>query len=457
MQKHPGSFRDPNGFVYWNDGMLLRQVNPAYAENYDYFKSNLYDLLIERTLIVAHEEVSLEQSHAPNAYKVLRPQLIPFISYPYEWSFAQLKDAALLTLRIQKIALKRGMTLKDASSYNIQFLNGSPIFLDTLSFEKYVEGEPWVAYRQFCQHFLAPLALAAHSDVSLLKLLMIHLDGIPLEVASHLLPWRTNFNLGLRLHLHLHAKSQTQHQNSNPQQNQKRITLTKKALNNIIQNLEDVISSLSWSPHQTAWHDYYEGDSYSDTGFTHKQALCRAYLEQIAPKMAWDIGANAGEFSQIAAAMGVETIAWDYDYGAVQLHYEKIRETGRQHVLPLIQDLTNPSPAIGWAGEERESLKERGRGVDVVMALALIHHIVIGNNVPLAKFAHFLQQLAPYIIVEFIPKSDAKVKTLLASRLDIFDSYHEAGFREAMAAHFDLVRAEPIQHSERTLFLYKRR
>lgn len=457
MQKHPSSFRDPNGFIYWDGETLLRQVNPSYAEHYEWFQEKLYPLLVERELIVPHSEVSTTKAYSSEAYKVIAPQPIPFISYPYEWSFTQLKDAALLTLRIQKIALKRGMILKDASAYNVQFLNGKPIFIDTLSFEKYTEGEPWVAYRQFCQHFLAPLALATHCDISLLKLLVTHIDGVPLELASRLLPWTTRFQPGLRLHIHMHAKVQTQYQTSDPNHPIKQIRVKKDTLNNIIQNLEDVIQSLSWSPKQTAWADYYEGDSYTDDSFADKKKLCREYLTQIAPKLVWDLGANTGDFSKISGDMGIQTVSWDYDYGAVQIHYDNVKSEQRQHILPLVLDLTNPSPSIGWAHEERKSLIDRANSVDAIMALALIHHIVIGNNVPLQSFSRFLHQLAPYAIVEFVPKSDAKVKTLLVSRLDIFDDYHEKGFEAAMGEFFDLISANKINNSERTLYLFKRK
>lgn len=454
MQKHAASFRDPNGFIYQSSGELLRQVNQQYAEHYDWFQKNLYPFLTERDLIVQHEEVDLSRAYSDAAYRVLKPEPIPFISYPYEWSFAQLKDAALLTLRIQKIALKRGMTLKDASAYNVQFKNGKPVFIDTLSFEKYREGEPWVAYRQFCQHFLAPLALAGYVDVSLLKLLRTYIDGIPLEVASRMLPLRTQFRLSLRMHIHMHAKAQAQHQDAGGEKSGQ-LSLKKGTLSNIVQSLEDTIEGLSWSPEQTAWSDYYDGDSYSETGFAHKKALCAQYLEEVSPRMVWDLGANAGDFSQIAAEKGAETVSWDYDYGAVQIHYEQLKQSGRQHILPLILDLTNPSPAIGWANQERNSLIQRAEGVDMVMALALIHHIVIGNNVPMSRFAEFLHQLAPHVIVEFVPKADPKVQTLLASRLDIFDSYHEDGFRDAMSDYFDLIHEHRINDSKRTLFLYR--
>jgi len=189
------SFRDPSGFVFWQDGAIYRQINTIYKEDYDrLMTSGLHKALVEEGLIVSHEEVALQSAAPQVAYKVIRPDQVPFISYPYEWSFSQLKGAALATLRIQRKALDFGMSLKDCSAYNMQFMKGKPVFIDTLSFEKYQEGSPWVAYRQFCQHFLAPLALMSHRDSRLGQLLRIHLDGVPLDLASKLLPRRTHFS-----------------------------------------------------------------------------------------------------------------------------------------------------------------------------------------------------------------------------------------------------------------------
>ena len=209
------SFRDPSGHVFISEGTVFRQVNSAYKEHYDHLlESGLYDVLVNSRLLVRHEEVGFDSVGSADSYKVLKPQLIPFISYPYEWSFSQLKVAALATLEVQKKALEFGMTLKDASAYNWQFLNGRPILIDTLSFEKYQDGNPWVAYRQFCQHFLAPLALMGYGHIGLGQLSRIHIDGIPLDLASSLLPMRTRIRPSLHIHIHLHARLQGKYASS---------------------------------------------------------------------------------------------------------------------------------------------------------------------------------------------------------------------------------------------------
>ncbi|MGE5373519.1 MAG: SAM-dependent methyltransferase, partial [Bacteroidota bacterium] len=203
------SFRDPSGFLFIREGVLYRQVNQKYAQEYArLMESGLYEKLVKARLLVPHVEVEGVQPESGECFRVIQPERVPFISYPYEWSFGQLKDAALASLSIQKRALKLGMSLKDASAYNIQFVHGKATLIDTLSFELYKEGQPWVAYRQFCQHFLAPLSLMALKDVRLSQLLRVYIDGIPLDLASELLPWRTQLNFGLMTHIHLHAGAQ---------------------------------------------------------------------------------------------------------------------------------------------------------------------------------------------------------------------------------------------------------
>ncbi|MFH1827327.1 MAG: SAM-dependent methyltransferase, partial [bacterium] len=204
------SFRDPSGSVFYKGDKVYRQVNKSYKSDFDLFISSGLKKSLEKSgLILSSKAIETKNLKSNNTYKVLEVQKIPYISYPYEWSFSQLKDVALLTLQIQKQALEHGMSLKDASSYNVQFFKGKPVFIDILSFEKYIDGKPWIAYKQFCQHFLAPLALMAYKDIRLNQLFKIYLDGIPLDLTSKLLPKKTWLNLSFLIHLHVHAKSQT--------------------------------------------------------------------------------------------------------------------------------------------------------------------------------------------------------------------------------------------------------
>jgi len=451
------SFRDPSGFIFNRDGEIFRQVNNSYQKEFDKLvSSGLYDDLIAQGRLVRHTETSEPPADNSLVYKVIRPEPIPFISYPYEWSFSQLKDAALLTLAVTKSAIDKGMILKDASAYNIQFVDGSPVLIDTLSFGLYKEGKPWEAYRQFCQHFLAPLALAALVDIRLVQLLRVYIDGIPLDLASELLPQKTRIGLsGLALHIHMHARMQKQFAD-NTTATSTAVSLGKASLLNLINGLEKTVASLKWEPKGTEWGDYYNVTNYSDNALKLKGDIVGGMIEQANPKTVWDLGANNGLFSREASKRGIETIASDIDPAAVEKNYLAVKQYGEKHLLPLVIDLTNPSASIGWAHQERESLLARGP-VELVMALALIHHLAISNNVPLEKVAEFLASAGNWAIVEFVPKSDSQVKRLLATRKDIFDSYTEAGFEKAFDGYFKLVTKVPLQGSERTLYLFTKK
>ncbi len=323
-----GSFRDPAGFLFWRDGELFRQVNPCYAGDYDHLlSSGLYDELVDAGLLVSHEEVhepackGLMPTSTAAAHKIIRPRRLAFISYPYEWCFSQLKDAALTTLRIQRLAMARNMWLKDASAYNVQLdpHDGRQTLIDTLSLERYPEGRPWIAYRQFCQHFLAPLALMARCDARLGQLLRVHLDGVPLDLAMRLLPWRTRFSPGLLMHLHLHARMQRRHagegrpeirntkyeiRNKSKIQstNDRKEVLGRRSLNLLLSSLERAVESLECRAGTSAWGDYYASmHNYTPESLKAKERIVAELLDQARPKTVWDLGANDGRFSRLAA------------------------------------------------------------------------------------------------------------------------------------------------------------
>jgi hypothetical protein len=294
------SFRDPSGFVFFYDGSIYRQVNIIYKENYDHLiDSGLYERLVDSGLLISHEEVGKDYAKTDKAYRILKPEFIQFISYPYEWCFSQLKDAALTTLEIQKTALEFGMSLKDSSAYNIQFMKGKPVFIDTLSFEKYREGQIWVAYRQFCQHFLAPLALMRYRDIRLNQLFRVQIDGIPLDLANSLLPFRTRFRFSLFSHIHLHAKSQKHFADKTVNKSGHKMGL--RAFWGLVDNLESAVKKLKWQPKGTEWADYYEDTNYSPDALHLKKQLISEFLDKIGPKMVWDFGANTGLLSRIAS------------------------------------------------------------------------------------------------------------------------------------------------------------
>jgi len=416
--------------------------------------SGLYAKLVKAGLLIPHVEVDQAGAENELAYKVIQPELVPFISYPYEWSFSQLKDAALATLSIQKRALKMDMSLKDASAYNIQFVRGKAALIDTLSFEIYKEGEPWIAYRQFCQHFLAPLALMCYRDVRLSQLLRIYIDGVPLDLASKLLPAKTKLKFGLLTHLHIHAGAQKRY--SDRAVSPRKGGMSREAMQGLIESLENTIRKLSWQPKGTEWGAYYEATNYSSPAFEHKKNLVREWSSQLKPALIWDLGGNTGVFSREAASGGAFTVSFDIDPAAVEQNYQVVKKNKEQNILPLLLDLTNPSPAIGWDHAERDSFSQRGPA-NMGLALAVIHHLAISNNVPLPQLADFFASKCRTLVIEFVPKSDSQVQKLLASREDIFPNYTREGFEAAFSTRFNTEKMELIHDSERTLYMMERR
>jgi ribosomal protein L11 methylase PrmA len=454
-QRLGASFRDPSGFLFTRNALLYRQVNQAYQAEYDKLvSSGLYDKLVKARLIIPHAEVDLEPAEPSLAYKIIRPEPLDFVSYPYEWSFSQLKDAALTTMKIQKLALEAGMSLKDSSAYNIQFHRGRPLLIDTLSFETYREGEPWVAYRQFCQHFLAPLALMAHTDVRLSQLLRVYIDGVPLDLASRLLPRRTRLDFGLLTHVHIHASAQQRYADKTVEKAAVTRRMSRVAFLGLMDSLESTTRKLRWKPAGTEWGDYYTASSshYTPAASEKKRLAVSQFIQRVAPSRVWDLGANTGEFSRLASSLNIPTVAFDIDPAAVELGYQTVVEKKETHLLPLVLDLTNPSPGLGWSNHERLSLIERGP-VDAVLALALIHHLAISNNVPLPHLAAFFRQLANWLIIEFVPKDDSQVQKLLATRQDIFPDYTVDGFENAFSAYFTLHEKVTLEESPRILYL----
>ena len=449
------SFRDPSGFVFRRGNQLFRQVHEHHSPDWQAFvSSGLYDQLVERHRLVRHNEVSSEFAFDERAWRVLEVEEVPFVSYPYEWTFGQLKDAALLTLDVQAAAVAAGMTLKDASAYNVLFDGVRPVLIDGLSFERRAEDEPWIAYRQFCQHFLAPLALMSGRDVRAGLLLRDFIDGIPLDLAAGLLPAGSRFRLGLATHLHLHARAQRQRSSPAASQGGKS-RLSRGRLEALIDSLRSTIQGLKWEPSGTQWSDYGDTTSYSEQGAASKRALVERFLRASEGEWVWDVGANTGAFSRLAADLGRKVVALDADAAAAEQNYRSLRRDGAAGILPLVMDLTNPSPALGWAHQERRSLDERANA-DVLLALALVHHLAIGNNVPFPQLSVFLARLGRQLIIEFVPKTDPRVVDMLSNRRDVFPDYTLDGLKAAFERDWRLLDEEPIEDSQRTLLRFVR-
>lgn len=444
------SFKDKDAQVYFENNILYRRIYNSYKNDYDLLiNSGLYKTLTKQSLLIEHTEI---ENSSDEIYKVIKPEEV-FITYPWEWCFSQFKNAALATLKIQKEALNYGMSLKDANCYNIQFKHNKPLLIDTTSFEIYKDGEPWVAYKQFCENFLATLALMAYKDIRLNKLLISNINGIPLDLASKLLPFKTKFNLGLQFHIHMHSKMQSKYNDTNKKQTN--IKISKNSQKALLDNLINCITNIKLPEYSTEWEDYYSFTNYSDESFEKKKSIILEYKNTVNPKIIWDFGANTGVFSRLFADTADEILALDIDPLAIEKNYNFALKNNEENIRPIVFDMINPSPAIGWNNQERGDLRSRAKNVDMAMALALIHHLRITYNIPFCKMAEYFSQIAPYLIIEFIEKDDSQIQKMLLNRKDVFDDYNEQAFENAFTKKYTIIKKDKITNTRRTLYLMK--
>ncbi|HXF54277.1 MAG TPA: class I SAM-dependent methyltransferase [Hyphomicrobiaceae bacterium] len=444
------SFRDPAGELFWQAGAIYRGVNPCYERQFhSALNSGLLEGCVADGLLLPFEIVDAATARY---VALLKPRQLSFISYPYEWSFDQLKDAAVLTLKLHLRALPHGMLLKDASAFNVQLVDGRPCLIDHLSFDLVSEHSAWPAYGQFCRHFLAPLALMAYVDLGLGRLLQTHIDGVPLDLAVRLLPRRAWLRPGLFLHLCLHARMVEKHAGS-----AKKVAarpLSAEAMTAIARSLLALVEKLSPRRQATEWGSYYADTNYSAAAFSAKERIVRELVQASAARTVWDIGANDGHFSRLIRDLADEIVSIDVDPRAVNSNYLRCRRNDIRNIVPLLADINSPTPALGFANRERRALCDRGRP-DLILALALVHHLAISNNLPFRYIAEFLAGQCRSLVIEFVPKSDSQVQRLLLNRRDIFDDYTEEHFREAFSAAFSILERRAIAGSERSLYLMR--
>ena len=452
IKPHAASFRDPAGFVFEYEGKFYRQVNQSYAVHYEHLKkSGLYDVLVKEKKLLSHTELEENFSHSAEWYKTLLPEQLGFISYPYEWCFEQWKDAALLTLELVKKSIAKEMILKDATPFNIQFVGCNPVFIDTLSFEKYDESKPWIAYRQFVECFIAPLLLSKYHSQELLKMFSLYPQGIPLQLVAKLLPGKSIFNANVFLHINLPGKLVSNRKKPSAKTNH----FTKNKLFNIISNLQSFVQSIHLTSSRTVWNNYYEETVLSNEYVEEKIKIVRQWLKEIPGNTVLDIGANTGLFAEAAVAEGKFTIAIDADLSCINLLYTECRKKKKKNLIPLCIDITNPSAAIGWDNKERTAFLSR-TNADITMALAVIHHLAIGKNISLEQMAGTFSKLSPYLIIEFIPKTDPKVILLMQEREDVFTHYNEAYFIDVFGKQFNILKRMIVPGTERVLFVMRR-
>lgn len=387
----------------------------------------------------------------------LKHDTIPYVSYPYEWTFGMLKDAALLHLELLAMALDEDFTLKDGTAYNVQWVGSQPVFIDVLSFEKVALGQPWAGYRQFCQTFLYPLFLQAYKDVPFHAWMRGCLDGITPEQCSNLMSLRDMMRPGVLKHVWLHAwlERSARVRDSDLQQNLPRAGFNKSLIQANAAALARIIRRLDWRPPESKWSGYVSSNTYSSGDAQRKAAFVRQAVASRPAGLVWDLGCNTGEYSRIAAENADCVVAMDGDHLAVERLYRSLRqqpsEPAARVILPLVSNFADPSPNLGWRGQERRSLAERGRP-ELTLCLALIHHLVIGAGIPMHELLQWLAALGSRLVIEFVGKNDSMVQQLLRNKRDNYADYDPELFERWLHEFFDVVRSERLESGTRTLY-----
>ncbi|WP_033959014.1 nodulation protein NoeA [Psychroserpens jangbogonensis] len=452
--RHSSSFRDPSGYIFIDEGIVKRRIFPIYFKQYQALKkANIFETLSKAGLLIKHTEVSSSDTEI-----VIQPEQIPFITYPYEWSFNQYKEAALLTLKLQKYCLENDFSLKDATAFNVAFHNGKAVFVDTLSFDFYQDNSPWRAYKQFITHFLGPLVLAHFHGAQSLKLMSNFIDGIPIKMLSSMLPFKTKLNPFLYSNIHLLAKFEDKH-NEDYKGEAKESKLSKKAQLNIITSLYDYIKKLSLKEH-SEWGNYYDKTNYTDAAFTEKARIIDNWVTSLNAKSIIDVGGNDGTFVRQINHDFELALVCDIDNNSVDFNHKTLKSNKESNMLPFVLDVLNPSAAVGFENKERQSFIERiaKYAPDVTSALAVIHHMTLSGNVPFEMSAHFFASFSQNLIIEFPKREDSWVQRLLNTKGEFkahFDFYTIENFENCYLSHFDLIEKRPIEGSHRVMFFLK--
>ncbi|MFC4231835.1 hypothetical protein ACFOW1_08030 [Parasediminibacterium paludis] len=440
------SYKDPAGFVRKKDGIFYRYINHSYANEYLHLiNSGLYQKLINEKLLIEHSEVE----NTDDFYKVILPKQLYFLSYPPEWTFVQWQEMLHTLLTINSIALQHGMILKDASPYNFAFVEGKCLLLDTISFRFYNNGEPWFAYRQFCEEVLAPMALIYFKSAYWAKLSFSSVSGFQLSFVSKQLPLKTWFNSTCLLHIHLHSKFV-----SNKSGNKAVSYFNTEKLLNLFNTIDKNVAA--WQKpiqEHSIWDNYYSENIESFTYLQNKENVIRGWLQLLKPSSVVDFGANTGRFSTIASEYCNHVAAVESDIACIA----DIISQKQDNITTFVADITEPTPGLGWDNTEKIPLLERLSG-EMILFLAVIHHIAIAKNVPLPLIASLANKLTTnYVITEFVPKSDNKVKQLLRSKEDFFSNYSENHFINCFSEYFSLIEVHQCEDSERKLFLWQKK
>jgi SAM-dependent methyltransferase len=458
QQQEPASFRDPANQVFYVRDRVFRGLRGEAVEDWQALAgTSFFARMVEQGAICATEPAGPDEVATGDFDLVLRHERIPFISYPYEWTFSMLRDAALLHLEILDAALAEKVITKDGSAYNLQWRGAQPTFIDIGSFERLREGEPWAGYRQFCQTMLYPLLLQSHLGVDFQPWMRAAIDGIEPAQMRRMFTGGRRFKAGVFKHVHLHDALQTRLAPASARDMRTELRsagFSTELVVATVRALRKLVTKLDWQPPASHWGGYRQTCSYSDDDAGAKQAFVDTALSAAGKlDLVLDLGANDGAYARLAARHAAQVVAVESDHAVTDVLYRQLRDAGEQRVLPLVMDLANPSPGGGWRSVERAAFGDRA-DADVVLALALVHHLAIGRNVPLPEVLDWLAGLGRRLVIEFVDPEDPMAQRLLANKpAGMFEGYRREVFERLLAERFTVAHQEELPSGTRALYV----
>lgn len=457
-RREPSSFRDPSASVFYADGKVLRGLRPAALADWQalaasgFFAKWQADGRVCRTTPIDPPPAAPDSEWS----LVLEHERVPFVSYPYEWTFGMLRDAASLHLEMLLAGVPDGITTKDGSAYNVQWHGCDPVFIDIGSFTQIRDGEPWAGYGQFCQTLLYPLMLQAHLGLSFRPWLRGQIDGIEPHQMRQLFGGTKRFRAGVFKNVHLHGAMQARHAGGSANKVRDELRdagYSRELAAATLRALAKLVGRLDRQPQGSGWTDYQQTCSYSDDDRAAKQAFVAKALADQTPSLVVDLGANDGTYSRIAAEHANYVVAVEADEHTADTLYRKLHAEGQRRILPLVMDLADPSPGIGWRGGERAPFEARATP-DTVLALAVLHHLAIGRNVPLRDLVDWLAALGGRVVVEFVDPTDPMAQRLLGNKPEgLFPDYRRDVFERLLAERFTVTAREELPSGTRTLYV----
>jgi SAM-dependent methyltransferase len=457
------SFRDPSARVFRHNGTVYRALGTRALADWNALSAApFWRRFVDDGRLVGTTRDDGALSHIPEAdghwVGALRHDSIPVISYPYEWPFGMLQDAALLQLDLLLAALTDGFVLKDGTPYNVQWVGSRPVFIDIASITTLAPGSPWEGYRQFCELCLYPLMLQAYKDIEFHPWLRGRLDGIPPAQIRPLFSFTELRKPGVLTHVVLQAAMDRRSAGAtrNVKQELRQAGFNKDLVAANVRRLRTVVSRLTWRKTTSMWSEYTSTHSYDSGTLDAKTTFVRDAVRDQPRGVVWDLGSNTGTFARLAAEHAKYVVAVDADHLSVERLYQLLKREGPANVLPLVGNIADPAPGLGWLGRERLPLPARSQP-SLVLCLALVHHVALSANVPLGEFIGWLATLGADVVIEFVSKADAMSQQLLRNKEDVFADYEQASFERHLERWFVVARREVLSGGTRTLYYARHR